>query len=154
MRWLFREITIYFSLLTISPPHQLKSYVIVHEMTNKTAEVCNGVAMYLLLARIIGGWRLLYFGGLGLNESPLLAAVVFSKKKKSSSWCVGVMLDVMRRLSSWASLLLGGLMACIDWVENFGGLSTELWGVFESGCVRRPIVSQLWARLVEAPFSY
>jgi hypothetical protein len=37
MRWLFREATISFSLLALSPPHHQKSYVVLHGTTYETA---------------------------------------------------------------------------------------------------------------------
>jgi hypothetical protein len=39
MRWLFREATISFSLLALSPPHHQKYYVTLHETTFKTVDV-------------------------------------------------------------------------------------------------------------------
>jgi hypothetical protein len=39
MRWLFREATISFSLLALSPPHHQKSYAALHETSYGTADV-------------------------------------------------------------------------------------------------------------------
>jgi hypothetical protein len=43
MKWLFREATTSFSLLALSPPHNQKSYVALHETTYETADLyqCN-----------------------------------------------------------------------------------------------------------------
>jgi hypothetical protein len=39
MRWLFREATTSFSLLTLSPPHHQKSYVALHGTTYGTTDL-------------------------------------------------------------------------------------------------------------------
>jgi hypothetical protein len=52
--WLLREATISFSLLALSPPHDQKFYMELHETTYVTADVyeCTCSKTYLALRRI------------------------------------------------------------------------------------------------------